>query len=674
MGIFSGLEERAAPGPADDFWYEPISRYDDEDVTPISALGQSPVWAAVNLISGTLGSLPLVLYKEIPDGGKERDRANRLYDMLRWQPNSFQTAVEFVEMGQGHLCLRGNFFCRLETNRLGELTAIVPLHPDKIQLKLGSGNTIRYHYKETSGKERVFSSEEILHVKGLSSDGLIGYSPITVGAGTVALSAASEKYGSRFFHNSATPSGILSHPGKLKPEARSNIKRSWKQAHGAGKLHSVALLEEGLAWTALSVSPDEAQFIETRRYQGEEIARLFGVPPHLIQMLDRSTFNNVTEQNRSFATNCIRPWATRWEQAIRKSILERFALDGTFVEFELDNLLRPDTRARAEAYQILLQNGALSINEWRTKENMNPLEEEAGRVHWMPLNIQSVSRAEEGNDEEPPTDAMRQKVLASGLQVRKDARPAEIRSLANRIKIAEATKPLILDTAERMVKREIKAVKRLMSKELTGGPFSTVERGTDGLTTALTDYYFGEFKEIYMMMMLPVIRTYAQQIYTQAALEIGYPTDFTDELEEFIEKYTAVGANRYAKRNRQGLQQIISVTPFEEVLNALEIELAKWEEKRAAQVARQQTTQANAAISKYAYVAGGIISLRWVTSGSDTCPWCKRLSGKKVGTQQLFVEAGQAVETDDDKKLTPSINIGHPPLHSGCDCFISPST
>ena len=143
MGIFSGLEERAAPGPADDFWYEPISRYDDEDVTPISALGQSPVWAAVNLISGTLGSLPLVLYKEIPDGGKERDRANRLYDMLRWQPNSFQTAVEFVEMGQGHLCLRGNFFCRLETNRLGELTAIVPLHPDKIQLKLGSGNPIR---------------------------------------------------------------------------------------------------------------------------------------------------------------------------------------------------------------------------------------------------------------------------------------------------------------------------------------------------------------------------------------------------------------------------------------------------------------------------------------------------------------------------------------------------
>ena len=300
---------------------------------------------------------------------------------------------------------------------------------------------------------------------------------------------------------------------------------------------------------------------------------------------------------------------------------------------------------------------------------MNPLAEEAGRVHWMPLNIQPASRAEEA-----PTPEAEPRLNTQQLQIRTEATLAERRSLSDRIKIAESTKPLIFDTAERMVKREIKTLRRLMKKELAGGPLAGVKRGTDGLNTALTDYYFGELKEIYMMMMLPVIRAYAQQVYTQAALEIGYPTDFTDELEEFIEKYTAVTANSYAKRNRQALQQIISVTPFEEVLNALEIELAKWEQKRAAQVAREQTTKTNSALSKYAYVAGGIISLRWVTNGSDTCPWCKRLSGKKVGTQQVFVEAGQAVEAEGDKKLTPSVSIGHPPLHSGCNCFISPST
>mgnify|MGYP003639251531 FL=1 len=188
MGIFSVLEERGSPGPGDDFWYEPVNRLGDPaEVDAATALSQTPVWAAVNVISGTLGSLPLILYRELSDGGKERERNNKLYNMLRWQPNSFQTAVEFIEMGQGHLLLRGNFFARLEVNRIGELTGIVPLHPDKIQLKLVGGGVVEYHYREKAGQPRVFSSEEILHVKGLSSDGLIGYSPITVGAGAIAL-------------------------------------------------------------------------------------------------------------------------------------------------------------------------------------------------------------------------------------------------------------------------------------------------------------------------------------------------------------------------------------------------------------------------------------------------------------------------------------------------------
>ena len=675
MGIFSVLEERATPGPADDFWYEPISRYQDDDVTPGTALGQTPVWAAVNVIAGTLGSLPLLLYKEIPNGGKERDRDNPLYTMLRWQPNSYQTAVEFIEMGQGHLCLRGNFFARLETNQLGDLIGMVPLHPDKVKLELVNGGTVEYHYDEAPGKVRVFSSEEILHVKGLSSDGLIGYSPITVGAGAIALAASAEKYGSRFFHNSATPSGILTHPGKLRPEARSNIKKSWRSAHGSEKQHSVALLEEGLSWTALSVSPDEAQFLETRKYQAEEIARLYNVPPHLLMLLDRSTFSNVTEQNRSFATNCIRPWAIRWEQAIRKSILERFTPDGTFVEFELDDLLRPDTMARAQANQILLQNGALSINEWRTKENLNPIEDEAGDQHWMPMNVAPVSDAGSVTPVDDTAEDLREQLKFNQIEVRSDAPLSELRSLANRVKIAEATKPLFDDTAQRLVKREVKAVQRMIKKQIQPAVWDekSAIRGTDQLSNDLKDFYFGEFTDAYVQMMGPVIRTYAQQIYTQAALEIGYPTDFTRELEDFIETYIAMAANKYSKRSRIQLQQIISVTPFNEVLNALDVRLEKWLDKRSMEVARAQTTQTNGAISKYAYMVGGIISLRWVTRGTDTCPYCKKLSGKVVSTKQNFVEGGTPVEAD-EKKLTPNNNIGHPPLHGGCDCFISASS
>ena len=671
MGIFSILEERQSPGPIDYFWYEPINRFlGQPDVTANSALSSTPVWAAVNLISGTIGSLPLILYRELADGGKERARDLPLYDLLRWQPNGFQTAVEFFEMGQGHLCLRGNAFFRLETNRADELVAIVPLHPDRMRLKLLDDGVIEYHYERGGAAPRVFSSEEILHVKGLSSDGLIGYSPITVAAGTIALSQSAERYGSRFFNNSATPSGILSHPGKLKPEARSNIKQSWQAAHGSGKQHSVALLEEGLAWTALSVSPEEAQFLETRKFQAEEVARLFNVPPHLLMLLDRSTFSNVTEQNRSFATNCIRPWAIRWEQAIRKSVLERFSEDGMFTEFLMDSLLRPDTMARAQANQILLQNGALSIDEWRARENLNPLDSRAGEVHWMPLNIAPVSVAEKVPGDDEAARLLRDELRSLDFEVDDSFGLRELRSLASRRKVADATKPLIEEVSQRLLKREVKAVRRMMKKQLAGIDNGRELRGTDGLFTDLEEFYHGEFTEVIAEALLPIMRSYARQIYTQAALEVGFPPEFTPDLEEFIQGYVDVVVVQHSVQSRQALQAIISETHFTEVVNALELKLAEWLDKRAKKMAARQTTEGNGAFSKFAYVAGGVVSVRWVTSGAATCPFCRKLNGQVVESFTNFINAGQALESDQGK-LVPRRNVSHPPAHPGCDCYIS---
>jgi HK97 family phage portal protein len=678
MGIFSALEERLSPGPSDDFWYEPVAGFrDNPDVTPIGALQATPVWAAVNLISGTIGSLPLITYRDIPGGGKVEATDRRLYDLLRWQPNRHQTAVELFEMGQGHLCLRGNAFFRLEINRGGELASIVALHPDRVKLKLGPDGGIEYHYDEGTGKPRLFSEDEVLHVKGLSPDGLIGYSPITIGAGSIAMNTAAERYGARFFENSATPSGILSHPGKLKPEARSNIKASWQAAHGKNKQHSVALLEEGLSWTALSITPEEAQFLETRRFAAEDIARLFNVPPHLLMLLDRSTFNNVVEQNRSFSTLCVRPWAIRWEQAIRRSILERFEEPGLFVEFSMDALMRPDAKSRSESNAILLQNGTLTIDEWRARENLNPLGTPAGETHWMPLNIAPVSVAEAGPvaAEEGLRVQLEHELRGLGVQVREGAGVGELRSLANRRKIGEEMRPLIEQAAKRLVRREAKVVRRMMKKQLADLPRGAVEieelRGTDGLFTDLEEFYHGEFTETIAEAMLPVIRSFARQIYTQAAIEIGYPPDFTPELEEFVGGYVGSFARHHAQNSRQQLQSIISQMDFKELLNELELRLAQWEAERAQAIALKETTEGNGAFTKFAYVAGGVTMLRWVTTGADTCPFCKRLSGAIVGVKTAFVQAGQTLETDVGR-LTPRRMIGHPPLHSGCDCLVSP--
>jgi HK97 family phage portal protein len=665
MGIFSVLEERAVPGPADDFWYEPLKSDGTYDVNATTALTNTSVWAAVNLISGTLGSLPLITYSALPDGGKRRARNLGLYDLFRWSPNKHQTAQEFFEMGQGHLCLRGNFFARLETTVSGELSQIVPLHPDRVTLSV-EGDEVLYHYRKKGGEERTFPSSEVLHVKGLSSDGLIGYSPITVGAGAIAMSFAAEKYGSRFFENSATPSGILSHPGKLRPEARSNIKQSWSAAHGSGKQHSVALLEEGLEWKALSVSPEQAQFLQTRKLQSEEIARLWNVPVHLLQILDRSTFNNVVEQNRSFATNNIRMWAIRWEQAIRKTILTRFAPPGTFVEFNMDDLLRPATKERAEAAQIQLLHGALSINEWRARERLNPIEE-GGDTHWMPLNIAPVGSSAAPPPGTAPTEASQKlinELRDAGFEVSGSMSLPALRSLSNRRKIAEAVRPLIQDTAQRLVNKEIKMVSRMIKAQLN-------VRGSATLFSELEEFYHGEFTQIIIDFMLPVIRSYAIQVYGQAAGEMGYPDEFTEELQTFIEDYVAVISNHHAKNSRQQLQTIISRSTAEEMFNDLEVRLAHWKEKRAEKIAREQAIEGGGAFAKFGYMAAGALSLRWITAG-ETCPFCKSLSGKIVGMQTMFVQSGQTVETEEGK-LTPTRSIGHPPLHNGCDCFISPS-
>ena len=621
MSIFSVLEERANPPAGDDFWYEPSTRYRNiGNITPSTALTSTPVWAAVNLISNTIGSMPCVLYRELDDGGKERARDLPLYNQLRWAPNSWQTSMDFFAMSTGHLLLRGNSFSHLEVNRADELTAIVPLHPDKMKLKVLSDGTIEYHYTEGSGQPRVFSAEEILHVRGLSSDGLIGYSPITIGAGAVAMNQAAESYGLRFYQNSATPSGILSHPGKLKPESRDNIRKSWQSAHAGSKQNSVALLEEGLSFTAMSANPEEAQALEFRRYSCEEIARLFNCPPHLLQVLERATFSNVTEQNRSFATNCIRPWAIRWEQAIRNSLLERFVEAGVFVEFLLDALMSPDTMARAQA--------------------------EASRK-------------------------LAKELRSHGFEVPDDMGHLALRSIADRKRIADATRPLIRNAAERLIKREVKTVRRMMKRQLRAADGHEL-RGSDGLFAELEEFYHGPFTDTIAEALLPVMRSYARQIYTQASIEVGYPPEFTDELEEFIREYCATASRHHAMNSRQQLQSIISATNFDEIINELEIRLEEWLDNRAEKVARRNTTEGNGAFAKFAYVAAGVLTLRWVTTGSDTCPFCKKLSGAIVESKSNFVNAGQTVQSVVGD-LVPRRNIGHPPLHSGCDCFISPS-
>ena len=310
MGIYSLLEERATPpAPHDDFWYTPLTRTPQSgvEVTPDNALWQTAVWDAVWIISSTVGTLPCTTYKEFPGGGKDKAKDSHFYDVFRWKPNQWQTAVEYFEMAQGHLLLRGNHYSQIVLNRGGELEQLVPLHPDRMRLEV-TDTTVRYILKLAEGRERTFSAEEILHVKGLTTNGLVGLDCITAGAEALGMAFAAEAYGARFFKNDSKPSGIITHPAKLKEDSRANLKKSWTRSQGGSNQHSVAIFEEGMGWQSIGIAPEQAQFLQTRKFQIEEIARLFHLPPHMLKQLDRATFSNIEQQSLEFAELTIRPW------------------------------------------------------------------------------------------------------------------------------------------------------------------------------------------------------------------------------------------------------------------------------------------------------------------------------------------------------------------------------
>ena len=269
--------------------------------------------------------------------------------------------------------------------------------------------------------------------------------------------------------------------------------------------------------------------------------------------------------------------------------------------------------------------------------------------------------------------ALRKELRGQGFQVADSAGLRELRSLANRRQIAGATRPLIEAAAQRLIRREVKAIRRMVTKQLSGGVLGRELRGSDGLFNDVEAYYHGDFVDVMVDALLPIIRTYAQQIYAQAALEVDFSPELTDELEEFIRGYMKVSADSYAKESRQDIQAIISNTNFTEMAAEIELLLAKWLEERAPKVAKRQATEGNGAFSKLAYIAGGIISLRWVTAGSATCPFCRKLNGRSVLGSENFLEAGTALESDQGK-LRVRRNVGHPPAHPGCDCYISPGT
>ena len=341
-------------------------------VTEESALKLSAVYACIRILAESCGSLPLMLYRRDGSGRKERAYNHGLYHLIHDAPNPFMDSITFFELMVGHCALRGNSFAKIERDGRGDVTAIYPLLPQNMSVKI-ENNTLIYDYSSSTYQARL-RPYEVLHLKGLSFDGIIGMSPISTMREVIGRCQAVNEYANRYFSNDARPNGILTHPNVLSETALQTLKNSWKSNFSGENRHSTAILEEGMKFESVGLSPQDSQLIDAQKFSVIDVARAFRIPPNLLQDHERSTYSNVTEQNRSFVIHTMLPWLKRIEQACNRTLLTESERKSYYFEHKLDNLLRGDQKTRYECYEIGLKNGFLSKNDVRNFENMTPVE------------------------------------------------------------------------------------------------------------------------------------------------------------------------------------------------------------------------------------------------------------------------------------------------------------
>ena len=349
-----------------------------------SAMQMTAVYACVRILSESIASLPVHLYQNETEGSKVRAVKHPLYRILHDEPNPEMTSFVFRETLMTHLLLWGNAYAQIIRNGKGEVIGLYPLMPNRMTVDRDAFGKICYRYQMQDSDAHTgktgnvtLKPSDVLHIPGLGFDGLVGYSPIAMAKNAIGLAIATEEYGAKFFANGAAPSGVLEHPSTLKnPE---KLREAWQsQFGGSQNSNRIAVLEEGLKYTPISISPEQAQFLETRKFQINEIARIFRVPPHMVGDLEKSSFSNIEQQSLEFVKYTLDPWVVRWEQNLQRILLTTDEKKDYFFKFNVDGLLRGDYASRMSGYATARQNGWMSANDIRELENLDRIPEELG--------------------------------------------------------------------------------------------------------------------------------------------------------------------------------------------------------------------------------------------------------------------------------------------------------
>ena len=353
-------------------------------VTEHSAMQMTAVYSCVRILAEAIAGLPLHLYTYKEDGGKEKALGHPLYLLLHDEPNPEMSSFVFRETLMTHLLLWGNAYAQIIRNGKGEVVALYPLMPNRMTVDRDSSGQLFYSYQMNNSDAPtmkagtvILKPSDVLHIPGLGFDGLVGYSPIAMAKNAIGLAIATEEYGAKFFANGATPGGLLEYTGTVKDPDR--VRESWNKGFsGSQNAGKVAILEEGMKYTPISIAPEQAQFLETRKFQINEIARIFRVPPHMVGDLEKSSFSNIEQQSLEFVKYTLDPWVVRWEQSLSRALFTPEEKKKYFFKFNVEGLLRGDYQSRMNGYATARQNGWMSANDIRELENLDRIPAEEG--------------------------------------------------------------------------------------------------------------------------------------------------------------------------------------------------------------------------------------------------------------------------------------------------------
>jgi len=638
-----------------------------------SALNLSAVYAAINIISGDISTLPLGLFKTVKDKRK-RITDHPSLQVLTYRANPLMSAINVRRTLTAHMLSWGNMYAEIVRDGMNNIVELWPLTPDRVTPQWRSG-TIVYEINRGTSNPVIIPRENILHISGLGYNGITGYSVISKAAESIGLSLASEKFGARYFGSNTNMGGAIKYPRALGPDAQKNLAASLSGFTGSDKSHRWMILEQGMEIEKLGFSPDDSQFLQTRQFQVPEIARWFNMPPHKLKDLTRSTFSNIEEQETEYVVSCLVPLLTIKEHNYNIQLLtEKEHRLGYYFKHNVKGLLRGSSAARAEYYTKRFYLGTITPNEIRAFEDEDPLDTEYADKTYIQMNlipledidkeppapvIQNIPNEQPNEEEEPEEEGEGEetdgrsywrKILDHDMV---HVKLIEYRSVVGRDKISARYYSLIRDAAERVILKEAKAI----SKNISNGK------------TWLENFY-KHMPEYIRKQMGGVLSSFQETIIDQAAGEIGVDVEkITVESKEWVNSYFDTYVKRHIGRSTG---QIITLMDEEDSSDLVTQRMDEWMEKRPEKIAIEESVRGANAAAQFVFWSGGFSSV-WRNRGAKTCPYCQALNGRKVKSGQMIFSGGEEFEPKGAKNgpMKMSGGISHPPLHQGCDCYIS---